>query len=1048
MIRLLSAAVVCLLFSSLLYAQSINASLSGRITDPSAAVIVEARVRAIDTGTNFRYETTTNSSGQYFIAHLPPGTYRLEAEKSGFKKLIKPDVVLHVQDRLEIDFAMTLGAASETITVEGGATLLNTQDAAVSTLIDNRFVENMPLNGRSFSSLLDLTPGVVLTASNQYEAGQFSVNGQRPDANYFTVDGVSANLGSAAANFGQRGAGQLPATSAFGGTSNLVSLDALEEFRVQTSTFSSEYGRTPGAQVSVVTKSGTNAFHGTAFEYLRNEIFDANDWFANNKGVKKAALRQNLFGGALGGPVIKDKLFFFGSYEGARVRLPRFANTYVPSLAALAAVQSGPHPEVFPLLNAFPKPTPGGKDFGDGTAALTAGYSDPSSLDAYSLRLDFLPLQKVSVFARYNYAPSSIAQRGAGVIQEAYNDILHSKNRFQSLTLGSNQTITPQLTNEIRFNYSRSGGDLFHTIDNFEGGVPPSDSLLFPVAGTAKDGEFDFYGDFNPFGLLYSTGKIASDLQHQVNVTDNLSKIVGTHQLKFGLDYRRLRPDQRFGAYDLQYVFGDLALVAANQVQAAYVISRSPDTQLIISNWSLFAQDTWNIRRNLTITYGLRWEYNAAPTSPNGTLPFTVLGLNNLATAQLAPPGTPLWHPHKDDFAPRLAVAWHPRSDLVVRAGAGIFYDLGYSDVADAMSAFPYVQQSLLLPSPTEPLGFPLSAALVAPPPFTTSPPSPFTAVVDPSHVLPRTYEWNAAVEQAFGKADVLTLTYLGAGGRKLMRQDLYDAPNPAQFTGEFDYMHNGASSSYNALQAQFRHRLSHGLQSLFSYTWAHAIDDVSSDVYFVNTPPSVSSRERGSSDYDIKHTFSGAVSYDIPSPGNGLWRSIVGHWSTDSIIYARSSPPVNVVTGQDPFGTVFLAGAFGIARPNVVPGMPFYLDQPSAPGGRIINAAAFSVPASGQGDLGRNALRGFGATQWDMTVRRQFHFTERLSLQARADFFNILNHPNFGSPINYLSSPQFGQATQMLSNYLGSGGQSGGLNPLYQIGGPRSIQLALKLQF
>ncbi|MGA7696440.1 MAG: TonB-dependent receptor, partial [Candidatus Sulfotelmatobacter sp.] len=190
-----------------------------------------------------------------------------------------------------------------------------------------------------------------------------------------------------------------------------------------------------------------------------------------------------------------------------------------------------------------------------------------------------------------------------------------------------------------------------------------------------------------------------------------------------------------------------------------------------------------------------------------------------------------------------------------------------------------------------------------------------------------------------------------------------------------------------------------------------------------------------------------GAISYEIPGPGSGPWRSIFGNWSTDSIIYARSATPVNVVTGLDTFG-LLLSGNQSVQRPNVIPGVPFYVDESGAPGGKIINAAAFSVPVSGQGDLGRNALRGFGATQWDITLRRQFRFTERLSLQFRGDFFNILNHPNFGSPINYLSSPQFGQSTQMLNNYLGSGGQSGGLNPLYQIGGPRSIQLALKLQF
>ena len=239
--------------------------------------------------------------------------------------------------------------------------------------------------------------------------------------------------------------------------------------------------------------------------------------------------------------------------------------------------------------------------------------------------------------------------------------------------------------------------------------------------------------------------------------------------------------------------------------------------------------------------------------------------------------------------------------------------------------------------------------------------------------MLPRTYEWSAAIEQAVGKADVLGLTYLGAGGRKLMRQDIYNAPNPAQFSGEFDYMHNGATSSYNALQAQFRHRLAQRLQALLSYTWAHSIDDASSDVYFLNVPPGDTSpgQERGPSDYDIRHTFSGAVSYDIAAPGNGALKQILGGWSTDSIIYARSAPPVNIVTGQDAFNTGDLSGAFGVTRPNLVPGMPLYLHESSAPGGKVIDAAAFNVPASGQGDLGRNALRGFGATQWDLTLRR-----------------------------------------------------------------------------
>jgi hypothetical protein len=362
------------------------------------------------------------------------------------------------------------------------------------------------------------------------------------------------------------------------------------------------------------------------------------------------------------------------------------------------------------------------------------------------------------------------------------------------------------------------------------------------------------------------------------------------------------------------------------------------------------------------------------------------------------------------------------------------------------MISFPYIQEKIILGT-----SFPLSTNAAAPSPFTTTPPAAVMAVVDPNHVLPRTYEWNAAVEHSITNADVLTLTYVGAAGRKLMRKDVYIAPGP-NFTGEFDLLSNHGTSNYDALQAQYRHRLSHGLQTLLSYTWSHSIDDVSSDVNYQNVPlgQSPSSSEHGPSDYDIRNTFSAAVSYDIPGPGSGVWKRVFGNWSTDSIIYARSAPPVNVVTGQNPFAGSVLSGADGVQRPDVVSGVPFYLYPLGAPGGKGINPAAFTtpVPATAQGYLGRNALRGFGVTQWDITLRRQFHFTERISLQARGDFFNILNHPNFGSPINYLSSPQFGQSTQTLNNYLGGGGQSGGLNPLYQIGGPRSIQLALKLQF
>src|ERR1700722_7851273 len=348
-----SVALFLASFATLLHAQSTSASLTGRVTDPSQALIADAKVDAIRAGTNIRYEAVTNSSGEYYFSNLPPGSYRIEVEKSGFKKLIKPDVMLHVQDALAIDFAMTLGAASENVTVVAGAPLVNAESGTVSTVVDQNFVENLPLNGRSFQTLIQLTPGVVVTATAFDDQGQFSVNGQRADANYFTVDGVSANFGvTGYSPMVQSASGALPALSAAGGTNSLVSVDAMQEFRIQTSSFAPEFGRTPGGQISIVTRSGTNAFHGTLFDYFRNDALDAKDWFTNFNGLPKPEERQDDFGGVLGGPVRKNKTFFFFSYEGLRLRQPSTQETSVPDAASRLRAPAS----MQPFLNAFPMP--------------------------------------------------------------------------------------------------------------------------------------------------------------------------------------------------------------------------------------------------------------------------------------------------------------------------------------------------------------------------------------------------------------------------------------------------------------------------------------------------------------------------------------------------------------------------------------------------------------------------------------------------------------------------------------------------------------------
>jgi hypothetical protein len=1037
----------CVLFltsiAAPLRAQSTNARLAGRVTDPSKALIAEARIAAISVGTNVHYETLTNAAGEYYLENLPPSSYRIEIEKPGFKKLIKPEVVLHVQDALEIDFEMTLGAASETVAVEAGASQVDTESGTVSTVVDRTFVENLPLNGRSFQTLIMLTPGVVVTATAFDDQGQFSVNGQRADANYFTVDGVSANFGVTGYLAPvQTASGALPALSASGGTNSLVSVDAMQEFRIQTSSFAPEFGRTPGAQISIVTRSGTNAFHGTLFEYFRNDVLDAKDWFVNFNGLAKPAERVNDFGGVLGGPVRKDKTFFFFSYEGQRLRQPSTQQTGVPDALARQQAPAASRP----YLNAFP--VANGAALGPGLAQFNSGYSNPSSLNGYSIRVDHAVSSKITLFGRYNYSPSSLDQRGPS---SSAGNVLSVVSALESSvhtgTIGVTQQITPAISNEARANYSNHRIGLKYLMDNFGGAVPLPDSVLFPSGSSSKNAVFGLY---IPGAGQYNLGKSGTEEQRQINLVDNLSVTKAGHQLKFGVDYRWLAPFVSPFSYRQFVQFSGMSAAAGGALSGTAQIAATFAQQsnaLLSRNFSFYGQDTWKITPRATLTYGLRWDVNPPLKGKNSANdPFTVTGLNNPATITLAPRGTPLYQTTYGNVAPRLGLAYQlgggPNWGAVLRAGFGIFYDLGQGSLGGVSSYFPYGATKIISPA-----GFPLSPLDAAPPAFTLNPPVSGIFVADPHLKLPRSYQWNVALEQSLGSSQSLSLTYIGAIGRDLLRETNLSNLSPNfPFVGLTD---NTATSDYHAVQLKFQRRMSRGFEALASYTFSHSIDISSSDAFanYLSTPGSLANPnvDRGNSDFDIRHAFTAGVTYDLPFSGSSkAVHTILGGWSLDGFALARTSAPVDVV------GAMFRGGGIAVyPRPNLRPGVPLELYGSGFPGGKIFNSAAFVAPLAGQqGSFGRNVLRGFGAAQADAGLQRQFRFTEMLRIHFRAEFFNILNHPNFGSPNNSLPSPLFGRSTQTLANSLGSGGANGGFNPLYQIGGPRSIQLALKLQF
>ncbi len=911
-------------FSSVLHAQSTNASITGRVTDPSKALIVGAKVAAVSSGTSFRYEAVTNGSGEYYLTNLPPGNYRIEIEKTGFKKLIKPDVVLHVQDALEIDFQMTLGSASESITVGAGAPLVDAESGTVSTVIDHTFVDNLPLNGRSFQTLIMLTPGVVVTTTAFDDQGQFSVNGQRADANYFTVDGVSANFGvTGYFPLAQTAQGALPALSVSGGTNSLVSVDAMQEFRVQTSSFAPEFGRTPGGQISILTRSGTNAFHSTLFEYFRNDVLDANDWFngyTNNPPLRKAEERQNDFGGVFGGPIIKDKTFFFFSYEGLRLRQPATQETAVPDNAAR---QKAP-PSMQPFLNAYP--VQNGAELGSNLAQYNASYSDPSSLNAYSIRIDHVINSKMNFFGRYNYSPSDLSQRGPFFSSERVLSMQESvSSSVHTFTLGFDQLITPRITNEVRANYSNDRVGTTYILDNFGGAVPLPDSLLYPPGYSSANGAFTLS---LPGPGNYQQGKNAIDEQRQINVIDNLSLIKGSHALKFGIDYRWLSPFSSPYAYNQLAIFSGMTCstppcagyAISGISEIAGVFAYQSDT-LLSHNFSAYGQDTWKIAPRLTMTYGLRWDVNPPLKGKNlANQPFTVTGLNDPATIALAPRGTPLYQTTYGNVAPRIGLAYQVLGTsnwaAVLRGGFGMFYDLGSGSVGGEAADFPYSAVNVIASAP-----LPLTGANATPPVITTSLPVGTINVADPHLKLPRTYEWNGTFEQSLGKSQTLSLTYVGAVGRDLLR--VTNLVNPNANFGFVGVTDNSATSDYQALQIKFERRLPRGLQALASYTWSHSIDIASTDAFanYLNTPILVANPkiDHGNSDFDIRHSFTAGVTYNLPSPQSSkIAQTALSGWSVDSFVFARTAAPVNVIGG-----IVFADGIALYPRPDVVPGEP-----------------------------------------------------------------------------------------------------------------------------
>src|ERR1051325_4504110 len=715
-LRLLTFAALCVLLSGLfvpsVYSQSATATLSGTVEDEQGAVIPGVTVAILNIDTSLRREATTSESGSFTFTLLPPGRYTITGQRQGFSPLRVENIVLNVGDQKALQIQLKAGDVNATVTVDSSAETIRT-DGSVGTVVNRQFVANIPLNGRSLQALIQLVPGMVLTSNTgtSTSGAQFSVNGNRTTANQFIVDGVSANTGirTSGGQFpAEAGSGQSAATTALGGTNSLVSLDALQEFRVETSSYAAEFGRTPGGQILLLTRGGTNQFHGSASYYVRNEALDANDWFGNANRQPKPKERQHLFGGVFGGPIKRDRLFFFGSYEGLRLQQPKVGVGTVPSTALRTQAPAA----LRPYLNALPLPN--GRDFGDGTAQLAASYSEPAKFDVFAIRIDGRVAKDLMGFFRFSHAPSETKSRFFSL-----STLRAVQARNDSYTGGITWVPQPHLTFDWRVNWTRNAGRAFDDLDTFNGAVIPNSSDVFLPGRDPSKAQFSFNAPGSS-GFFWGSG--IADIQRQFNAVGTAGWSINAHQFKFGVDYRRLLPllGGAAGGFQEQLFFRTAADVASGQAFFYYISTVDPIArEAVISNLSLFAQDAWHVTRRLTFTYGLRLERVPPPTEVSGRTPRTVLGVETdlLQNPRLAPEGTPLFRGRFGSLAPRFGLAYQMNQrhgwESTLRGGVGVFYDLPLANIANAFSNYyPYFadkQACCFIP-------FPLSNADRTPP--------------------------------------------------------------------------------------------------------------------------------------------------------------------------------------------------------------------------------------------------------------------------------------------------------------------------------------------
>ncbi len=1061
-VRIVLGALFSLILVVGLPGQTVTSTLRGLVTDRSGGVLPGVDVTVIHLEMNTKRATVTGSDGYYTLDLLPAGLYRLEAEVAGFKQFVRHGIRLRVSEPSRVDVSLEVGPLTERVTVTAGVPLLQVESPALGEVIENQQIVSLPLNGRNFLELSLLVPGAYPHAPGSPGSARrnfsVNVNGAREEANNFLLDGVYNTD---------------PVLNTFALS---PPVDAIQEFKLQTSTYDATFGRSAGAQVNVILKSGTNRFHGTVYEFVRNAALDARNFF-DDPAAKTPQLQQNQFGFSLGGPVRQDRVFFFLDYEGRRRRegITRTAN--VPTAAERQGdfSQSLLPPPIDPFTGApFPNATIPSYRLHPSGVAVANRYPMPNlpfpgrnfvsapqlrdGEDSFDARVDHVLSSRDRLVARYSFNDRDLTEPFAGRFFSSvpgYGNTI--PRRGQNMMLAETHVFGAHWINDVRLAYNRVAGSTLH--ENRGQNVNQQVGIM-SLAENPRDFGLSLINvaGFSPLGDEPNNPQ--RSVTNTFQATNQTHYSPGHHLVRFGFDLRRAQQNAFRGVMSRGFInFNAPSFFTGNPLADLLLGfpsfsggARLDNPQYLrTTSVNLFAQDAWHLRPRLTLSLGLRYEYNSPPADR-----FDRANLYDVQTRSLVPvgeQGIPRggYFPDRNNLAPRIGLAWSPFSGgrTVLRAGYGLYYDQSALAIANGLYFnSPFFVFNFFAPR--------LGALLTLDDPFPARLGFPFPAsAITYQRDLDTAYQqhWSFDLQQELHPHLVLGVGYVGSKGTRLISaRDLNQpAPSPAVFNprpvaqfNDINQIESSGNSTYHALQFRLRQRFPSGLTFLAAYTWGHSMDNASTlfpSAGDANFPQDSSNlrAEKGRSNFDVRHRFSLNFSYELPlgsgkallNRGQGLSSAVLSGWEVNGIVSMQSGYPLTPILLADNSNTgTSLLGLAAGDRPDRV-GVA-ELDRPGPD--RWFNTEAFTVPSFGSfGNAGRNILSGPGFSNLDFSVLKNTFLREGWNLQFRAEFFNLFNHPNFDLPDVFVGSPTFGRIFSARSGLPGDA---------------RQVQLALKLIF